>query len=175
MDTPVPVLLISGTVGSGKTTLLYEIADVLSELRIGNAAVDLDALAAQWPSSSRWNTDLMFENLAALWPNYKAHGATRLVLAHVLEDGTEKERYRAAVPAAELTVVRVIAPEVLRMERLRQRMPPGPSAEWHLRRTVELEAILAAAAHEDFTVENGERPIREVAEETLKRAGWISH
>lgn len=173
MSPPVPVLLVTGTVGSGKSTLAYEIGDVLSELSIGNATIDLDALTAQWPPSSRWNADLMFENLALLWPNYKAHGAIRLVLAHVLEDGSEKARYGAAVLDAALTVVRVVAPEHLRLERLNARMPPGPSREWHLQRTVELEAILAEAAHEDFVVENGRRPIRAVAEETLRRAGWI--
>jgi predicted kinase len=168
-----PVLLVTGTVGSGKTTLAQEIGDVLSELRIGNAVIDLDALRAQWPPSSRWNADLMFENLTLLWPNYQRHGSTHLVLAHVLEDGSEKDRYRAAVPGADLTTVRLVAPEHLRIKRLDGRMPPGASLDWHLNRTTELEAILTEAALEDFVVENGERPIRSVAEETLRRAGWI--
>lgn len=65
------VLLITGTVGSGnKTNLAYEMGDVLSVLRIGNAVIDLDAVRVQWPPSSRWNADVMFENLALLWPNY---------------------------------------------------------------------------------------------------------
>ena len=172
MTVPVPVLLLTGTVGSGKTTLAYEINDLLSERAVPNAAIDLDGLTAQWPPSSKWNADLMFENLALLWPNYRAHGATHLVLAHVLEDGTERDRYRAAVPGAELTVVRVVAPEALRVARLRGRMPPGPSLDWHLHRTVELEAILAGAALEDLAIENGDRPIRDVAEELVDRLGW---
>ena len=45
----VPVLLLTGTVGSGKTTIALEINDVLAEMQIPNAAIDLDALAAQWP------------------------------------------------------------------------------------------------------------------------------
>ncbi len=168
-----PVLLVTGTVGSGKTTLAYEIGDVLSERQIGNAVIDLDGLRAQWPPSSRWNADLMFENLASLWPNYQRHGATHLVLAHVLEDRAEKVRYRDAVPSADLATVRVVAPEHLRIARLNARMPPGPSLDWHVHRTTELEAILTDAALEDFVVENGERPIRAVAEEALRRAGWI--
>ncbi len=172
MNEAVPVLLVTGTVGSGKTTLASEIGDLLSEMKVGNAVLDLDALTAQWPPSSRWNADLMFENLALLWPNYRAHGATHLVLAHVLEDGTEKERYRAAVPGAVVTTVRVVSPEHLRRTRLTGRMPPGPSLDWHLRRTVELEAVLVKAELEDFAVENGERPIRTLAQEVLKRVGW---
>lgn len=172
MTAAVPMLLLTGTVGSGKTTLAYEVNDLLSERQVPNATVDLDALTAQWPASSKWNADLMFENLALLWPNYQAHGATRLVLAHVLEDGTERDRYLTAVPGAELTVVRVVAPESLRVARLRGRMPPGPSLDWHLHRTVELEAILAGAGFEDLVIENGDRPIRAVAEELLDRVGW---
>ncbi|HVM52183.1 MAG TPA: hypothetical protein VM262_03210 [Acidimicrobiales bacterium] len=173
MTERVPVLLLTGTVGAGKSTLAYEINDTLSEMAVPNAAVDLDALTAQWPPTSRWNADLMFENLALLWPSYRAHGATHLVLAHVLEDGTELDRYRDAVPGADITVVRLLAPEATRAARLRRRMPPGPSREWHLARTVELEAILDAAAHEDFVVDNGDRPPRAVALEILHRAGWI--
>jgi hypothetical protein len=170
---PVPVLLITGTVGAGKTTVAYEINDALAEMEIPNATVDLDALTAMWPPSSRWNADLMFENLAALWPIYRAHGATRLVLAHVLEDGSELDRYRAAIQGADMTIARLTGPEATRLERLANRMPEGPSRDWHLARTVELEQILERAAHEDFVVENGDRPIREVALEVLRRARWI--
>jgi hypothetical protein len=51
-------------------------------------------------------------------------------------------------------------------------MPSGPSRDWHLVRTVELERILDRLAAEDFAVENGDRPVREVALEVLVRAGW---
>jgi predicted kinase len=170
----VPTLLITGTVGVGKSTVAAEINDVLADLKIPNAAVDLDALVWQWPSTSSWNSDLMFENLASLWPNYQAHGATRLILARVLEDRTELVRYRAAVPSAEITVCRLTAPEAVRLHRLHGRMPAGPSRDWHLGRTVELERVLDRLACEDFAVENGDRPVREVALEVLARAGWVS-
>src|ERR1700722_3307686 len=86
---PVPTLLISGTVAAGKSTVTAELNDTLAALKIPNAAVDLDALVWQWPSSSPWNSDLMFENLAALWPNYQTRGVTHLVLACVLEDAAD--------------------------------------------------------------------------------------
>ncbi len=174
MGEPVPVLLITGSVGSGKSTVALEINDVLAERKLPNAALDLDALVWQWPPTSKWNDDLMFENLTSLWPNYRAHGASRLVLARVLEDPSELDRYRRAVPGAEITVCRVTAPEALRLARLRGRMAPGASLDWHLARTVELEAILEDVACEAFVVENGPRPVREVALEVLVRAGWIT-
>lgn len=171
---PVPTLLITGTVGVGKSTVAVEISDALAALEVPNAAVDLDALVWHWPPTSEWNSDLMFEDLASLWPNYRAHGATRLVLARVLEDRAELARYRAAVPGAQITVCRLVAPEAVRVTRLRTRMPPGPSREWHLDRTVELESILGRLAYEEFTVENGDRPVRDVALEVLVRAGWVT-
>ena len=170
---PVPVLLISGTVGSGKSTIAADINDLLAELRIPNAAVDLDALVWQWPSTSPWNSDLMFKNLAALWPNYQAHSAERLVLARVLEERDELDRYRAVIPGAEITVCRLSAPQPLRARRLCERMPPGPALEWSLDRTIALADILDRRAVEDFVVENGDRPVREVAIEVLSRCGWL--
>jgi hypothetical protein len=71
-------------------------------------------------------------------------------------------------------VCRLIAPEPVRLERLHERMPPGPSRDWHLDRTVELERILDRRACEDFVVENGDRPVRDVAIEVLVRADWVS-
>jgi uridine kinase len=88
----VQALLIAGTIADGKSTVAAEINDALAALKVPNAAIDLDALIWQWPSSSEWNNDLMFENLGALWPNYLARGATHLVLARVLEDASELER-----------------------------------------------------------------------------------
>jgi len=168
----VPVLLLTGTVGAGKTTIAMEINDALAEREVPNAAIDLDALTMQWPPSSRWNADLMFENLAALWPVYRAHGVTHVVLAHVLEDGSDLERYRAAIPGAHITVCRLVASDGVLRSRITNRMPAGPSREWHLDRTAELHDILERAAYEDFVVEN-DGPVRDVAVEVLSRAGWL--
>jgi len=169
----VPTLIITGTCGVGKSTIAAEINDALAEVEVPNAALDLDALAWQWPSTSVFNGDLVFENLAVMWPNYEAHGATRLVLARVVEDRTELDRYRAAIPGAEIIVCRLVAPHALRVGRLRARMPPGPSRDWHERRTVELEGILARAGVEDFVVRNDDRGPRAVALEVLRGAGWL--
>jgi hypothetical protein len=168
----VPVLLLTGTGGVAKTTIAYEINDALADMGVPNAAIDLDALAAQWPPTSPWNADLAFENLGALWPNYQAHGSTHLVLARVIEDAADLDRYRAAVPGAQITVVRLTSPTATRVDRLRQRMPSGPSLDWHLDRTEELEAVLHTAALEDVVVENADRAPRDIALEILQRVGW---
>ena len=169
----VPTLLITGTCGVGKSTIAAEINDTLAEAEIANAAIDLDALTWHWPSDSAFNSDLMFENLAALWSNYQAHGAQRLILARVLEDRAELPRYRVAVPGAEIVVCRLVAPQALRVGRLRTRMPAGSSRDWHERRTVELEEILLRSGAEDFVVANDDRAPREVALDVLRHIGWV--
>jgi len=169
----VPTLILTGTSGAGKTVITAEIDDVLAELKIPNAAIDLDSLVWQWPPSSKWNDDLMFENLRALWPNFRDHGATHLVLARVLEDAKELRRYRDSIPDAEIVVCRLTAPEHERIERLRRRMPPGPSREWHIARSRELAPLLELVGIEDFVVENGVGSVRATACEVLVRAGWI--
>lgn len=123
----VPTLLISGTTGVGKSTVAAEINDQLAARKVPSAAINLVALVWQWPSTSPWNVDLMFGNLASIWPNYQCHGATHLVLARVQKDRAELDRYRVAIPGAEITVCRLVAPEAIRVERLHGRMPPGPS------------------------------------------------
>lgn len=170
---PVRVLLLTGTVGVGKTTVAAAINDVLAELRIPNAAVDLDALIWQWPPDSPWNHQLMIDNLAAIWPNFAARGVTHLVLARVIEDRADLDDYRRAVPDADITVCRLVADEATRTARLEARMPPGPSRDWHLARTVELERTLRERAVEDVTVGNGDREVGDVARDVLRRIGWI--
>ena len=170
---PVPTLLITGTTGVGKSTLALEVHHQLEDRGIPNAAVDLDALVWQWPASAPWNVDLMFENLASIWPNYQAHGATHLILARVQKARSEFDRYRSAIPGAEITLCRLVAPMALRIERLHGRMPPGPGLDWHVNRTAELEAELETLNVEDFVVENGDRSAAEVALEVLALAGWI--
>jgi hypothetical protein len=169
----VPTLLVSGTCGAGKSMIAREINEVLAEAEIANTAIDLDALTWHWPSGSPFNRDLKFEILVPIWPYYREHGATRLILAGVLQDRAELARYEEAVPGAEILVCRLVATESLRIERLYERFGAGPSRDWHVRRTVELEDILARNKAEDFIVENNSRPPREVALDVLTQAAWL--
>jgi len=168
----ISTLFLTGTIAAGKSVIASEINDVLASLEIPNAALDLDALTWQWPPDSAWNDDLMFENLAAIWPNYLARGVRHLVLARVLENEKQLDRYRAVVPGAEIVVCRLVADEATRRERLLKRMPPGAARDWHLARSVELESVLDRVAVGDFVVVNDDRSVRDVALEVLERAGW---
>jgi hypothetical protein len=168
----VPVLALSGTVGVGKTTVLVEIHDVLASRGVPHACIERDALAYSWPERGYYNEDAALENLAAVWTNFRAAGAGRLVVAGVVEREADLEGYRRAIPGARVTVCRLVAPEPTRLAWLQGR-EHGAGRAWHLNRTVELDRILDTVRLEDFTVRNGGRPVREVALEVLAGAGWL--
>ena len=170
---PVPLLIISGAMGTGKTTVLYEASDILSEAGIAHAAIDLDGLTVMHPQQGPHGQRLGFANLAAVWANYAAAGAERLMVARVVEDRADLDRYRAAVPGAQPIVCRLTAPLSLMRERLRIR-EPGMFQERALERATELDSILSHAGVEDFVVDNGRGcSIDEVAREVLSLAGWL--
>ncbi len=93
----VPVLLITGPVSVGKSSVLSEITELLEAADVPFAAVDLDALSWCYPSppgDDRFRSGLTLRNLAALWTNFRAAGAERLVVARVIESRDELARYR---------------------------------------------------------------------------------
>lgn len=82
---------------------------MLAEAGIPHAAIDLDWLGQTYPQCGPFGQRLVFTNLAAVWPNYVAAGAERLIVARVVEDRAELANYRAAVPGAEPMVCRLTA------------------------------------------------------------------
>ena len=168
----VPVLLLSGTVGVGKTTVLVELHDILSAAGVAHACIERDALAYSWPERGPFNREMLWENLASVWANFRRAGARRLAIGGVVEGAEDIAAYRRAVPGARVVVCLLVAAEATRAERLRAR-EVGAGLEWHLRRTVELQEIISRAGVHDFTVTNETgRPVREVALEVLAQAGW---
>jgi adenylylsulfate kinase len=169
-----PILAISGPVGVGKTSVLVELHDILAGERIPHGCVERDALSYSWPPQGRFNEVIMERNLSCVVATFLEAGATRLLIAGVIEGPADLAVYRRCVPDAEIQVCRLTADLDLRRQRLRVR-EKGAGLDWHLERTVELDTILDAAKIEDFSVDNGERPLREVALEVLTRAGWPSY
>ncbi|MEP6999109.1 MAG: adenylyl-sulfate kinase [bacterium] len=167
----VPVLILSGTVGVGKSTILDEVHDLLVRARIPHVCLDTDALAMSWPARGDFNQITMLDNVATVWANARAAGATRVVIASVVERRGDREAFRRAIPGAEIVVCQLVAPMNVRRSRLRQR-ERGAGLEWHLKRTEELQVILDTAAIHDFVVSNDQRTVQEVAGEVLMRADW---
>jgi adenylylsulfate kinase len=166
-----PVLAISGAVGVGKTSVLVELHDILVSERISHGCVERDALSYSWPPQGRFNEAIVERNLSCVVANFLEAGATRLLIAGVIEGAADLAVYRRCVPNAEIQVCRLTADLDLRRQRLRMR-ERGAGLDWHLDRTAELDTILDRVGIEDFSVDNGDRPLREVALEVLARAGW---
>ena len=172
------VLVINGTVGAGKTTVAAAVSDLLFARGLPHAWVDVDDLCRAWPltdrhgNADRYGSELAFAALTALAPVHAAAGYRHIVLARVVEEPAERERYVMAYGGAEVRIVRVTADEETRVERLTAREPAGPGREWHLARTVELEAVLVAAGVDDAVISADGRPPAQLAEQVLAAAGW---
>ena len=167
----IPVLAISGSVGVGKTAVLVEIHDILESAHVPHGCVERDALGYSWPAQGRFNEGIIERNLACVTRTFIDSGATRLVIAGVIETESGLDQYRRSIPGADIVACRLTGDIELRRARLRAR-EIGAGLNWHLARTEELDAIQDSAPIAYFTVDNGKRPIREVAEEVLRRAEW---
>lgn len=174
MSGKLPVLAISGTVGVGKTSILGELHDILSNAKIPHGCVERDALGYSWPVMGRFNEEIVERNLACVASNFVKTGATRILIAGVIESAADLAAYHRCIPNAQIQVCRLIADLETRRERLRSR-EKGAGLGWHLDRTAELDAILDLAKIEDFIVDNGNRRLRDVASEVLEQAGWPIH
>lgn len=169
----VPVLVLTGPVGVGKTTVASAASDLLDERGAPHAVIDLDWL--RWchpnPPDDPFHAALGLGNLAAVWRNYRTAGADRLVLVDVVEAREQLEEYRAAIPGAAVTVVRLAAGVPTLHRRLEGR-ETGASLAWHRARAVELAALMDARRVEDVLLDTEGRTPRDIAAEALRRTGW---
>lgn len=170
----IPVLLVTGPVGVGKTAVLLEAHRLLNEGHVPHATVVLEEIERCWPvpAEDEWNERVAYRNLASLWSNFAAAGAGRLLLEMVLEQRSQLRHLEEAIPGADVTVVRLRANLSLIEERVQTRAPHAAS-EWHLGAARWLTPRMDAWAVEDHLVENGHRPLKEVAMEVLRLAGWL--
>jgi len=169
------VLLITGTLGAGKTAVAVEAGRLLSLRDVRVAVVDLDWLG--WVHLGDGDgpgrvDELIAANLAALRPNYAAAGIQHLILARLLIRRSGLEAVRAALSDADLKVVRLTAAPSILEARLRRR-DTGRELEEHLGEFGPY-AEQSAAVEADAVVANDGAPLAEVAEEVLRRAGWLS-
>lgn len=168
------MLIVTGPVGVGKTTVASAIADLLDASDIPCALVDMDALRACFPRPAEdpFHTALGYRNLAALWRNFRAAGAERLVLADVVES-RDLLPYRQAVPEAEITVVRLTASRATIARRLRGR-EDGEALAWHLARAEELTSVMERAGIGDVVIDADRTTPSELATGILRRIGWLT-
>jgi hypothetical protein len=172
-EAEIPTLLLTGTVGSGKTVVAIEIGHILEQQGKPAAVVDLDWLGWLHLRASAVTADeLIARNLAAIWPNLREAGMSYAVLARAILGRNGLDALRAAVPEADLVVVRLTASPSAIEGRLRRR-DSGQELEEHLRESMEMSRAMDREGLEDTSVANDDRSPQEVAREVLQRVGWI--
>ena len=165
------VLVITGSMGAGKTTVMAEASDLLTASDIVHAAIDLDALGIRHAPEARGH-HIEYRNLAAVWRNYADAGIRRLLIAEAIEGRAELELLREAIPGSELRVCRLTASLETMQQRVRMR-EPGVMQDTFVKRVAHLDAVIDEARVEDFTLDNSDRSITDVAREMLVRAEWL--
>jgi hypothetical protein len=162
-------LLITGTVGAGKTTVAEAVGDALAARGVPHAVIDLDWLRRCWPSppGDPFNGALTLRNLRAVTQNFRAAGATRLVLAGVLESRAERDDHERAV-GMPLVVCRL----TVDLPTVRQRLLSRHDPRWYLDRSGELHSVLEQAEVEDVVVDASTAAVPDVAAAVLTAVGW---
>ena len=176
---PYSVVVITGPVGVGKTTTAVALSELITDLGLSHTLVDMDALTATWPrpADDRFNGRLGFRNLADVVRNGRKAGSERLIVAAVVESREGRERYREAVPGAEVTVIRLVAS----IEHIRERITARNSiagwseagVPWEKDRAAELIAIMDANDVADVLIDTTGRAAIDVAREIATWLGWL--
>ncbi|WP_375399498.1 AAA family ATPase [uncultured Amnibacterium sp.] len=172
----IDAVFLNGTVGAGKTTVAEAVSALLTTSTSGtHAIVDIDGARGLRPSpvGDPFQHELELENLRDLARNYRHAGATRLVLAGVIESAVELPRYRAALGTDGLLVCRLtVRPEVA-AARLAARHADDPEGRRrHLARTLELAAILDQADLDDVVLDASDESPVVLAQRVRSAASW---
>ena len=165
------VLHITGTVGAGKTTTAYAIGELLRQRSLPHAVIDLDGVHRLWPppDGDRFNQQVELANLHAVASNYRAAGATYLLLAGVVV--RDRARYEKAL--GEPILLCRLRPLLHRVTaRLAARHGPGDQRDWHLRRASELAAMLDEADAADVILDLDDEVPAHVAARVLAETGF---
>ena len=167
------LLIITGSMGSGKTSVLGEASDLLAVRNIVHAAIDLDGLGFACLPFVADKNGPMYSNLKSVCQNYAALDVKRVLLARAIETRDELEICRGIVSARNTVVCRLAASIETMEQRVRMR-ESGVEQRTYVARVSDLNALLDRVHLEDFSVRNENRPVCEVAQEMLTKAGWIS-
>jgi adenylylsulfate kinase-like enzyme len=123
------ILLICGPAGVGKSTIGFQL--YLRYLQAGRTAgyVDLDQIGFLSPAADGdpGHHRLKASNLAAMWRNYHAAGATHLIATGPVQNEAVLQAYVDALPAATVTLCRLHAG---RAELTRRIMSRGEGGSW---------------------------------------------
>jgi hypothetical protein len=170
----VPTLIITGPVGVGKTSVVGEISHVLAERGLSHATGDMDNFSEFFPHppGDPFGIAISLQNLAAVWRNYRAAGAERLILAGVMLGADDINGVCGAVPGADITLCRLRADVTILKDRVRRR-ELGAGLEWHVERAAVLAQHFESLSLPHFVVDTQNRTVRAIAQGILVHLDWI--
>ncbi|MEA2433388.1 MAG: hypothetical protein QOG54_845 [Actinomycetota bacterium] len=172
--TPIPTVVLTGTIGVGKTTLAESITELLNENGIRYAFIDLDGLGQVYPAPDPLdphNMALQLRNLATIWPNYVSAGVERAVIAAALEAASQFAELQIAMPGAESTLIRVVAASDTVAARIKAR-DHGALLGDFLSRTNALARTISDAFPDEITVDNDNVTPTVAALTVLEKLDW---
>jgi adenylylsulfate kinase-like enzyme len=170
----ISVLVVTGPIGVGKSAVLHEADSVLVAAGSCHATVELEEIARCWsPGIGHDRRPFVYRSLAAVWANFEEVGADRLLLSALVERRADLERVVEAVSGAVVTVARLHAPLAVLEQRIRSR-EAGLAVEGELDGARWWTRHFDEEQPEDFVIATDARAVREVAEEMLRRAGWLA-
>ena len=184
------VMLIAGPTGVGKSTVGFRVYVNCMNGRLGAGYVDLEQIGfiRPAPCDAMQRHRLRARNVAAIWRNYRAAGATHLVATGPIEDRAAFQVYAEELPAASVKLCRLRAG----YDQLSQRiMSRGAGGSWPqpgdpLRGQPEemLRAVAARAAEEaaaldrsgpgGVAIDTDGLTVDEAADLIAQAAGWAS-
>lgn len=182
LDAPVEILLITGPAGIGKSTLSWEMSGLLAAAGIAHAAIETDELDRVFPKPKAEELatlapgvgDVSQLNLAALWRTYRALGHRRLLMSGVmLHVAFDKRWILAAIPDAQITVVRLHAGDETLLARL-DRREQGAGCDAQIERSLRQSRRIRDEAGDGFLlIDTDGRLPAELARTVLVQSGWL--
>jgi adenylylsulfate kinase-like enzyme len=163
-------VLLTGLFGTGKSTVAIEVADTLEKRDMPYAVLDLDWLCWGYAGAGEAAEHrMLLANLAPVVTNFRVAGARFFILARSIRSREELDGVRDTL-AMPLRVVRLTAPWA-EIERRLQKDVTGARQD-DLRDAAAWRDAGLGEGIEDRTVDNGDRPLHEVAAEIIAWLGW---
>lgn len=171
---PSGILIFTGTLGTGKTTVAAEVGELLADLTLPNAVIDLDWLG--WVNAGDdflAYDQLIAQNIISIWPNYRAVGVRYLVLARALLGHELVKVLPKAFPNTPITIIRLTASKETIKNRLSQR-DSGETLREHLEEMNEMTHIMDDLHLESAIVNTDLLSVEEAAKQVIIMTNWNS-
>lgn len=166
----IDLLILDGPPAVGKSSIAKAMAEKLKACDICHAVIEMDELARVFPSSLM---EVMYKNLAAIWPNYEVLGDIKIIIPTYMQAG-ELELVADAAPAKRTTICEVVAPYEESVERITKREINEADRQRHIDYIKGYSANKTPEDHITFRVINSARSVEDAAQEILDKLGWLS-